>query len=304
MTNQNNAAHDLGTSSGGRAYIADYFATQLRRHDFKRYINDSLAADFACVLAQHLSKLRAEGVQSADERLATALRTIAEYPNPGEGSMSAANMREIARAALNGFPVSGKCPPSPPAPPSLPYREVESGVIKQRARAALASAPVDDAGNWQQYRLRGSNETAEQIIERERMAYADLLQSVMDKRRERASAPVAGEAQPFMYGIMGPDGKAHFEEFCVSGDRDELQAEVVDHLNRDNPEDRPFSVVALFRDAAPKASAEDVRNAALEEAARMMEQTGKRIAASDIRALKQPQGKPPAPSQATDKEQA
>lgn len=69
-----------------------------------------------------------------------------------------------------------------------------------------------------------------------------------------ASAPVAG--QPFMYGIMGPDGKAHFEEFCVSGDRDELQAEVVDHLNRDNPEDGPYSVVALFRDAAPHAGVE------------------------------------------------
>ena len=70
MTDQNNAAHDLGTSSGGRAYIAEYFATQLRRHDFARYINSTLAADFACVLAQHLSKLRAEGVQAGDERAA------------------------------------------------------------------------------------------------------------------------------------------------------------------------------------------------------------------------------------------
>ncbi|QVQ26802.1 hypothetical protein [Achromobacter deleyi] len=61
---QNSAAHDLGTSSGGRAYIAGYFATQLGRHDFTRYINDRLAADFACVLARHLSKLRAEGVQA------------------------------------------------------------------------------------------------------------------------------------------------------------------------------------------------------------------------------------------------
>lgn len=33
MTDQNNAALDLGTSSGGRAYIAQYFASQLRRHD-------------------------------------------------------------------------------------------------------------------------------------------------------------------------------------------------------------------------------------------------------------------------------
>ncbi|MFY1883709.1 hypothetical protein ACOTCJ_20965 [Achromobacter xylosoxidans] len=67
--------------------------------------------------------------------------------------------------------------------------------------------------------------------------------------------PVAGE--PFMYGIMGPDGKAHFEEFCVSGDRAELQTEVVDHLNRDNPEDGTYSVVALFREAPPQGSGSD-----------------------------------------------
>lgn len=59
MTNQNTADHDLGTSAGGRAYVAEYFATQLRRHDFARYIENTLAADFACALAQHLSKLRA-----------------------------------------------------------------------------------------------------------------------------------------------------------------------------------------------------------------------------------------------------
>jgi hypothetical protein len=81
-----------------------------------------------------------------------------------------------------------------------------------------------------------------------------LLMYEAHKALSKLRAPVAGE--PFMYGIMGPDGKAHFEEFCVSGDRDELQAEVVDHLNRDNPEDGPYTVVALFRDAAPQASAE------------------------------------------------
>ncbi|MDF8363317.1 MULTISPECIES: DUF4406 domain-containing protein [Achromobacter] len=61
MTDQNNTPHDLGSSGGGRAYIAEYFASQIRRHDFARYINSTLAADFACALAQHLSKLRAEG---------------------------------------------------------------------------------------------------------------------------------------------------------------------------------------------------------------------------------------------------
>jgi hypothetical protein len=65
MNKQNTAAHELGTSAGGRAYLAEYFATQLRRHDFARYIENTLAADFACALAQHLSKLRAP---VADER--------------------------------------------------------------------------------------------------------------------------------------------------------------------------------------------------------------------------------------------
>ena len=64
---ENNDAHDLGTSNGSRAYLAAYFAKQIGRHDFKRYINEIIAADFACALAQHLSKLRAEGVQASDE---------------------------------------------------------------------------------------------------------------------------------------------------------------------------------------------------------------------------------------------
>ena len=56
---QEAGAHDLRTSAGGRAYVADYFAKQIGRHDFARYITNTLAADFACALAQHLSKLRA-----------------------------------------------------------------------------------------------------------------------------------------------------------------------------------------------------------------------------------------------------
>ena len=57
------ARYDLSTSGGGRRYIADFFATELRRHDFAGYINAHLAADFACALAQHLS---ATGKQQVD----------------------------------------------------------------------------------------------------------------------------------------------------------------------------------------------------------------------------------------------
>lgn len=84
---------------------------------------------------------------------------------------------------------------------------------------------------------------------------------------------------------------------------------------------------ALLDKYAPQASAEDVRNAALEQAARLMDQTSRSSGAELIRALKtqadkdgctcpsgdgslrhpcpaHPKGKPPAPSQPTDKEQA
>ncbi|KVD11634.1 hypothetical protein WI81_24390 [Burkholderia ubonensis] len=48
--------HDVSTSTGDRAYIAEFFAKRLRRHDFGGYIAERLAADFACALAQYLSE--------------------------------------------------------------------------------------------------------------------------------------------------------------------------------------------------------------------------------------------------------
>lgn len=115
MTDQNNAAHDLGTSSGGRAYIAEYFATQLRRHDFARYINSTLAADFACVLAQHLSKLRAEGVQAGDLAAdATLPDVLPELMTDGGAQyVSMATMQTVLRAAraMLRAPVAGEAQP-------------------------------------------------------------------------------------------------------------------------------------------------------------------------------------------------
>lgn len=56
MSNENEATgHDLETSEGARAYIADFFANDVRRHDFRAYIATRLAADFACALAQYLA---------------------------------------------------------------------------------------------------------------------------------------------------------------------------------------------------------------------------------------------------------
>jgi hypothetical protein len=58
------ARYDLSTSEGGRRYIAEFFATELGRHDFTDYIGTRLAADFACALAQHLA---ATGKQQVGE---------------------------------------------------------------------------------------------------------------------------------------------------------------------------------------------------------------------------------------------
>lgn len=46
---------DLSTSRGGRGYIAWFFDNVVNRTDFRRYIMNDLAADFACALATHLS---------------------------------------------------------------------------------------------------------------------------------------------------------------------------------------------------------------------------------------------------------
>ncbi len=57
----------------------------------------------------------------------------------------------------------------------------------------------------------------------------------------------------FMYGVMGPDGKAYLDEFCVSADPAELEQEVVAPMNA-NHTDGKYSVVALFAKAAPQPS--------------------------------------------------
>jgi len=56
MSNDHRATgHNLDTSEGARAYVAEFFADQVRRHDFRAYITTRLAADFACALAKHLA---------------------------------------------------------------------------------------------------------------------------------------------------------------------------------------------------------------------------------------------------------
>lgn len=50
---------DFNTPDAGRSYIAKLFETVLRRHDYRQYISERLAGDFACTLAQHLEEIKA-----------------------------------------------------------------------------------------------------------------------------------------------------------------------------------------------------------------------------------------------------
>lgn len=56
--NANQAASVFKTSEDGRKFVAGYFTNVLLRHDFAGYINEHLAADFACALADGLHALQ------------------------------------------------------------------------------------------------------------------------------------------------------------------------------------------------------------------------------------------------------
>ncbi|BEG78428.1 hypothetical protein [Achromobacter xylosoxidans] len=147
-------------------------------------------------------------------------------------------------------------------------------------RATLASAPVavehPDGLRTLLAELPGMRDDPKKGDAVFRCGVNGALDVVADRIRELLrSAPVAGEAKNYP---------------------GENVAERLDNMADDQPpgsqaQSDLYAAATIWRKhiahrAAPQASAENVRNAALEEAAHLMEQTGKRIAASDIRALK------------------
>ena len=66
---------DLNTPDGGRGYIDNLFKTVLKRHDYRQYINERLAGDFACTLAQHFEEVKARE-QALQQRLNAADQRI------------------------------------------------------------------------------------------------------------------------------------------------------------------------------------------------------------------------------------
>ncbi len=91
MSNDNKATgQNLDTSEGARAYVAEYFANQVGRHDFRAFITTRLAADFACALAQHLAARQPVGQEpvlwvSPDVLDAMATHRAQNFPAGGMG---------------------------------------------------------------------------------------------------------------------------------------------------------------------------------------------------------------------------
>ena len=61
-------AFDVRTTAGGRGYVAWFFSSVMRRYDFHDYINNVLAADFACALAKWLSTAPQPAAQALDAK--------------------------------------------------------------------------------------------------------------------------------------------------------------------------------------------------------------------------------------------
>ncbi len=148
-------------------------------------------------------------------------------------------------------------------------------------RAALASAPV--AATTDRAMLQSvlqDLEKSESVCPRcgygDSCTDMDVAHMIRDHLKINASAPVAGEA----VGVVQPNG----DTFRLS-----RPLPVGTKVYAAPQASAKYIYDTATGTATPQVSAEDVRNATLEEAAKLMDQTSRSSGAALIRALKQPQ---------------
>ena len=104
---------DLNTPDGGRGYIADLFKNVLKRHDYRQYINERLAGDFACTLAQHLEDVKArehalqQRLNATDQRINELAGTSADRSPQDYAVEHAEYMAKSADDVLTKFQAYG-----------------------------------------------------------------------------------------------------------------------------------------------------------------------------------------------------
>lgn len=125
---------NLNTPDGGRGYIDHLFKTVLKRHDYRQYINERLAGDFACSLAQHFEDIKAREqalqlrLNAADEALDHAADEFSLL------SLEAGRRMDLLEGLLRGWL------------DLFPKQGVTGGPItkqKERSVAALTPAEVE-----------------------------------------------------------------------------------------------------------------------------------------------------------------
>jgi hypothetical protein len=110
--------HDVSTSTGGRAYVAEFFSKRLKRHDFARYITDQLAADFACALAGYLRDHETTSPTRTDVGEARE-----STPAPSDDWVHADRAYSFERCGLIPTPIDPRLAPEPSlyaTPPTRP----------------------------------------------------------------------------------------------------------------------------------------------------------------------------------------
>lgn len=107
------AVNAFKTSEDGRKFVAEYFTKFLLRQDFSSYINEHLAADFACALAdglhalqKHCDAFAAQAAFQRDARLG-ALKELAKVE--GQRDMLLDVLKQIAKVDTPRGEMSTSC---------------------------------------------------------------------------------------------------------------------------------------------------------------------------------------------------
>lgn len=163
--------HDVSTTEGGRAYLAEYFQKRLGRHDFAAYIGRELAGDFACALAKHLQGGQEVPVSDA-KRFAVDIqgRECVDCVRASDYDALLAQRNELTA--------------------KLAHQDVEAGTLAERMKAAgmmtvdemLAGAPLDA---FTRHAGVNSLEAFAQWIEMRRREYVTMqAKRTLDKRED------------------------------------------------------------------------------------------------------------------------
>ena len=157
--------HDLNTSAGGRGFVKELFNEHLGTHSYNRYIDERLAADFACALGLWAGPVLAKvAAYEAIDAMAEPVRVSTSYAATQERDAALADndrlraaLEEVLENAERGLPaplhakLRELLPKAPPAPADESERPGFEEWHRNRFKTRhLTGAPTRDkhGGVW------------------------------------------------------------------------------------------------------------------------------------------------------------